>query len=338
MPIKDNPGNLRDDDGAAPRTPIRKTKLKPADVTPKAVSPVSVGTPVVVDMDKSNSPTSNQCAEKGSPASTRFFSTPLSKASTIQDYEEYQRTRGIGKKIDKSPMDDSQMGVTPKKKGSPITISSSSTTPSPKPKVRALAMKASSQTSKSPKTPKTTGPRTPSKGQKKKSYSTDTFIKLQSTDGLPVGFKVPPGVEVADEESDEDEPMLLRLLRRKAAIDQDYRDFRDFQKKHDKTIPVEKLRSFEASELTYRGWRKDSKGVWGKPGMPPTSVNALRKYHAAFKAKFAMKKKGTPKSMKAKLPKSMKKGVSFGMSMKRGVIKTIQKGKKWEIAWYHPDI
>ena len=333
-----NLGNLRDDGDDCPHTPIRKTKLKPAAVTPQAVSPVSVGTPVVVDMmDKSKSPAISNHGEKGSPASTRAFSTPISKASTILDYEEYQRKRGIGKKIDKSPMDVSPMTATPKKTGSPMTISSSAKSPTPTPpgpptpKAGALAMKASPQTSKSPKTPKTSGPRTPSKGARKKSYSTGAFVKLQCLDGLPAGFKPPPGVEVGDPESDEEEPLLLRLLRRKAAILDDYTDFKDFTHSYDKTIRVDSLRTFESSELTERGWRKDSKGVWGKPGMPPTSMNALRKYNAALNKQRAMKKKGTPKSMKTKIakqPKSMKKGVSFGKSMKRGVMKTIQKGKK----------
>ncbi len=172
---------------------------------------------------------------------------------------------------------------------------------------KAASRAANAKNPESAKSPSDSTPKTPMK-VRKPNYSTGAYGSVATTDGLPRGFVPPVGIEMAAPESDPEEPLLYRLVRRKAALCQDYEDFKEFQDSYGCPEPRSGLRRFERDELRDKGWVKDQDGEWGKPGLPKPSVAEFWRHEKTLMHPSPMKVK-TPspmKVMKIKTPSPMK--------------------------------
>ena len=169
---------------------------------------------------------------------------------------------------------------------------------------RAASRAANAKNPESAKSPSDSTPKTPMK-IRKKNYSTGAFGSVATTDGLPRGFVPPAGIEMAAPESDPEEPLLYRLVRRKAALYQEYEDFKEFQDSYGCPEPRSGLRVFERDELRNKGWVKDQDGEWGKPGLPKPSVAEFWRHEKMLMSKVA-RRSSPMKAMKVKTPSPMK--------------------------------
>ena len=290
------------------------------------------------DSDDGNAPSMK--ADKGSPASTKDFGTPLSKASTIYDFAEYQNkkaSQGMDMPMGSRPdmpktLEDSfsPSPVTPAKvhPGEESMKVSPASPHTPRPK--GAPKKAAKEELGTPKTPTvTTRARTPQapKAMKKKTNSLPAVVcDVISKDGLPRGYHVDGPVECADDESDEEQPLLLRLLRRKAAIAIEYMDYVDYNRSFGKNIQVHSKQVYERSEMENHGWVKKG-GIYRKPNQDPPSVTELKKWEKAQKSRPSpMKKAPTPKASKtAKSSKTQTLKKPARASLKKGANSSMKK-------------